>query len=61
MFIPHCHHIASFFRIDQGLADSMRLVSALAVENELQESWRREREKSEDERDRKTKNPNDNP
>jgi hypothetical protein len=57
----HCFHIDLFPFDHHSLSDSMRLVSALAVENELQESWRREREKSEDERDRNTKNPNDNP
>jgi hypothetical protein len=39
----------SFFGNEHALQDSMRLVSAFAVEQELQESWRKEQlEKSSD-------------
>jgi hypothetical protein len=61
MFIPHCHLFDSFFGNGHALQDSMRLVSAFAIEAELQDSRRRELEQTEDERDRNTKNPNDNP
>ena len=54
MFIPHCFHIGLFGN-NQGLMNSMRLVSALAVEAELQEVRRKEEiEKSGSNRDEKT-------
>jgi len=62
MFILHCHHFFdSFLGNGHALQDSMRLLSAFAVEAELQDSRRRELNQSEDERDRNTKNSNDNP
>ncbi|MGA3116948.1 MAG: hypothetical protein ABSF90_21215 [Syntrophobacteraceae bacterium] len=59
MFLPHCFHIGLFGN-NQELMDSMRLVSALAVENELQESWRREIEQSDDNRNETTQRERDN-
>jgi hypothetical protein len=45
----HPHLMDSFFGNEHALQDSMRLVSAFAVEQELQESWRKEQlEKSSD-------------
>ena len=45
----HPHLMDSFFGNEHALQDSMRLVSAFAVEQELQESWRKEQlEKSRD-------------
>ena len=43
----HPHLMDSFFGNGHALQDSMRLVSALAVECELQDSRRREIEQSE--------------
>jgi hypothetical protein len=50
----HCFHFDLFFGNNQGLMDSIRLVSALAVENELQDSRRRELENSDDNRNETT-------
>jgi hypothetical protein len=45
----HPHLIDSFFGNGHALQDSMQLLSAFAVEQELQESWRKEQlEKSSD-------------
>ena len=42
MFIPHCHHLFhSLFGNGYDLMDSMRLIAALAVEEDLQESRRK--------------------
>ena len=45
----HPHLMDSFFGNGHALQDSMQLLSAFAVEQELQESWRKEQlEKSGD-------------
>ncbi len=42
MFPPH--FLRLFFGIPHSMADTMRLVSALKVEEDLQDKWKAERE-----------------
>jgi hypothetical protein len=49
MFVPYCHHLASIFD-PCVLSTSMQLVSAFAVERELQDRRRKELEQTEAEK-----------